>query len=413
MDRRTLTRSLLAASAAGVALPGALRAQTPSASPAASSGNIRIAEVPGIALTLSPDGTMLAGIGDDERFYVWDAESFETIARSEPTPEIPIIDHQSVMWAPDSTALAWSLDAARLWRDSDIYVFDIDTGQITNLTDDEPVDEDAVKLPLGGDPVSPMDVDMYPSWNDDGEDIFFARTVWEDASEIATSLWRISRDGGEATQIGVLAPDAPFLVSSIHAGMEDGSVLYATWPTYPDSPHHGVFLVTPDGEVEGISTGMLARSTRNMVLMSVAPSARKAVLVVTANYARLEGPVWIEMDLDTGVPTPFEEIFGLAQTPVETAREGAALFGAPAFLTDTDGSLEGYLYVTRSQSRERESFALWHYDASLGEADQLGTFGFGDTEPRGGVRYERIELGANGTAAYFHRGTAWLTSIDQ
>src|SRR5690606_18917154 len=233
VNRRTLTRSFLVATATGVALPGALRAQTPSASPV-SSGDIRLAEIEGIALGLSPDGTMIAGVGKEDRFLVWDAETYETVARSEPMPEISIIDHTSVAWSPDSTALAWSLDAARLMLDSDIYVFDIDSGQITNLTDDEPTDQDAVSLM--DDKVSglALDVDLYPSWSADGESLYFARSTWEDVPEIATSLWRIPRDGGDATEIAVLSPDAPLLVSSIYAGMEDGSVLYATWPVDSD-----------------------------------------------------------------------------------------------------------------------------------------------------------------------------------
>src|SRR5690606_36459546 len=103
--------------------------------------------------------------------------TYDTIARSEPMPEVSIIDHTSVTWSPDSTALAWSLDAARLMRDSDIYVFDVHSGQITNLTDAEPTDKDAVSLM--DDDVSglALDVDLYPSWSADGERIYFARTI--------------------------------------------------------------------------------------------------------------------------------------------------------------------------------------------------------------------------------------------
>lgn len=406
MNRRTLTRSFLVATATGVALPGALRAQTPSASPV-SSGDIRLAEIEGIALGLSPDGTMIAGVGKEDRFLVWDAETYETVARSEPMPEISIIDHTSVAWSPDSTALAWSLDAARLMLDSDIYVFDIDSGQITNLTDDEPTDQDAVSLM--DDKVSglALDVDLYPSWSADGESLYFARSTWEDVPEIATSLWRIPRDGGDATEIAVLAPDAPLLVSSIYAGMEDGSVLYATWPVDSDGPHHGIFLVTPDGEVEGISTGMLARTTLNMVLISVAPSARKASVVSTANYARLMGSSWIEIDLDTGVPTPFEEVLGLPIPQEDAGDEGLALAGAPAFLTDEAGALTGYLYFTAD--RGFDNFTLWRQDTEGGEGQALGSFD--NAERRGSRHIPRIEIADNGMAGIFFGGNVWLTTI--
>lgn len=406
MNRRDLTTSMLVATAAGSALPGLLRAQTPAAIPV-SSGAIRYADVPGVALALSPDGTMLAGVVDRERFGIWDTETFATVAESGPLDEISILDELSVAWSPDSTAVAWSLDAARLLRDSDIYVFDVDTGTITNLTDDEPMDRDAVRLPLGGGDGEPLDVDLYPSWSADSESLYFARTVWKDAPELATSLWRISRDGTGATEIAELAPDQPFLVSSIRAGSEDGSVLYATWPPRNDGPDHGVFLATPDGEIEPISTGLLAATTPAMVLTSIAPEARKASLVSFVNIAQLDnptGPIWIEMDLDTGIPTAFEEVLSLptggSQDPV--------LLGAPAFLTDPDGSLTGYLYATANFTSGVST--LWRHDAATGESWSIGAV-LDDTDPRSTRQIDRVEVGANGTAAILYRGNAWLASI--
>jgi dipeptidyl aminopeptidase/acylaminoacyl peptidase len=389
---------MLAATATGIALPGTLRAQAPVASPATSS-SIRLVDVPGIPLALSPDGTMIAGLVDRDRFCIWDSETFEAIAESEPMEEIGIIDELSVSWSPDNSAVAWSLDAARLLRDSDIYVFDVDNGQITNLTDDPPTDMDAPKLPLGAPPAdSPaMDVDVQPSWTADGESLVFARTVWGGSPEAGTSLMSIPRGGGDATELATLSPEMPFLVSSIKAGMDDGSVIYATWPPDPDSPDQG-----------------LTRTTPSMFLLSVAPNARKASLVSMINYTALDnalGPTWIEMDLDTGIPTAFEEVLSLPTDPQEAARQDLILLGAPAFLTDDTGALTGYLYATTDQ--DFETHTLWRHDAASGLAESRGTFRRGEEQARLSRQYSRIEVGENGTVVIFHPGNVWVTSTGE
>lgn len=417
ITRRTLTQSMLAC-AIGIAIPRALVAQTPAASPDASSG-VREVDVEGVPLGLSPDGTMLAGFGQNDTICIWDAQTLEVVAESEPFPEIFQVDERSIAWSPDSSAIAWSLHAARNFVDSDIFVFDLASGAIVNLTEDEPKDKPAVNL-IGDDAEGyVLDIDVYPAWSPDGESLVFARSVASGGllggSSIGTTICRVARDGGEVEVLGPVSPGIPLAVSSIRTGAEDGSMLFTTWPPAPDDPVHGVFRMSADGVPEGIFTGKMVDQTRFPILMDVAPAASKASVVSSANHqagpGNAPGPTWFELDLETGIPTPFEEIFSLPTDPVSTYAMGSdVLFAAPAYLTDAGGSITGYLYATTDANFSE--FTLWRHDALSGEATSLGTLEQREGSPRPGDQYSRIAIGTNGTLALFHGGTAWLADID-
>lgn len=409
MNRRTILKSIVAASAAGALGSHRAAAQTPVASPV-DAGAITLVDVPGIVLALSPDGTMAAGTIDREVLCVWDVATFETVARSEPLPELGVLDQTSLTWSPDGTTLAWSLDAPRQMRDSDIYLFDIATATITNLTDDEPVDEDAASIMDAlSTPGLVLDVDMFPSWSADGSHLFFTRSPMGQDSPRETRLMQISRADGDATEVALLSGEEVFLVSGPMFPLDDGGVLYATWPPDIDGPDHGVFLAAPDGEVTGVSSGALARSTPAMVLLGVAPQARKAAAVSLRNYTMFsrDAPTWIELDLDTGIPTAFEEVLSLP-APGESADR--VLFAAPAFLTEDTGDLTGYVYATGDDNLD--TFALWRHDLASGEAEALGTVANPGPRGPGITQVPRVEVTASGTAGLFFAGQLWTVDID-
>lgn len=408
MNRRTILKSLIAASASGALGSHGAAAQTPAASPADPSA-IALVDVPGVVLGLSPDGTMAAGTGDREVLAVWAIATLKTVAQSDPLPELRILDQASLTWSPDNTALAWSLDAARQMRDSDVYVFDMATATITNITDDDPAGEDATSLLQSiATPGLLLGIDMFPSWLPDASGLVFARTPWGDDAPRETRLMQLSREGGEATEIALLSGEEAFLVSGPMFPLDDGSVLYATWPPNLDSPDHGVFLVTPDGAVEGVSTGILVGDTPALVLLDVAPQVRKATAVSLRNYATFtrDMPIWVELDLDTGIPTAFEEVLSL---PARGDDDERSLVASPAFLADTNGDLTGYLYATTDA--RHDTFTLWRHDLATGEATTLGSIANPGARGPGITRLPRVQVTASGTAGLFFAGDLWTIAI--
>ena len=80
-------------------------------------------------LSISPDATTIVGIKDRERLCFYRSESpfYETavidvLSTSDPLPELQAIDPSSIRWSPDSSRIAFSINAFLYMRDSDIYV---------------------------------------------------------------------------------------------------------------------------------------------------------------------------------------------------------------------------------------------------------------------------------------------------
>lgn len=409
MNRRTMTKTLLAGVAVGALGSRAATAQRPAASPAAS-GDIRLVDLAGIALALSPDGTMVAGLSDRDVFCVWDVETFEPIAQSDPIPELRIIDDASVVWSPDSSAVAWSLQAARLMRDGDIYTFDLTSGTITNLTDEGGSEDAPSLLEAQGTPSARFTVDMFPGWSADGSEILFTRSPWGDDTPRETRLMRVSRDGGEASEIALLSNTNALLVSGPVFPLDDGSVLYGTWPPGLENPEQGIFMVTPDGKVEGISTGMLASGLPAMKLISVAPQVREASAVSLHNYGLFnpDNPTWVEIALDTGIPTPFQEVLSLPMG-ADAIEQDLVLFAAPAFLIRDDEQLDGYIYATADA--QYDAFTLWRHDLASGGSNAIGTVERRDTDGPGVLLEPRVTITNAGTAALLFGGSIWIADL--
>lgn len=181
-------------------------------------------------LSISPDATTVVGImnrdqicfygsGSDVPFY--ETYGVELLSVSDPFPEIGAIDTSSIRWSPDSSRIAFSLDAFRLLRDSDIFVADAATGDITNLTG-EGSEEEAQNLMDATDVV----VDMYPQWLDDAT-LVFARHPWQQDEDMMASLVSMDTEGSDATEWADFdLPDNRFVMKPMVL-LPDGRLVFA------------------------------------------------------------------------------------------------------------------------------------------------------------------------------------------
>jgi len=119
--------------------PEASPAASPAASPVGSEGGAgwRVADerrlaIDGEPVTLSPDGRWVAGRGPEQEFCVWEIETLDAVCDGQDLAIRP----ESIAWAPDSSAVAFALEAAKFLIDSDIYVFEVADRELNNLTDD-------------------------------------------------------------------------------------------------------------------------------------------------------------------------------------------------------------------------------------------------------------------------------------
>lgn len=222
------------------ALPAA--AQTPEASPvpvgALDTRSLDIEADPS-SLALSPDGQWLAGVGPDGTPCFWDIETLTPKCAAEELPILTNPSYPAMAWAPDSSAVAFSLDAPRLASDSDIYVFEREGGTLTNLTDDG-YDGGLLDAPAG------VPIDIVPTWSPDGQQIVFSRSLRENDSS-STTVMRIDRTGGEPVAIVTPEIEEPMAVWMPMHWLPDDTILYSLVSMRPDEPLNGVWRVGVDG----------------------------------------------------------------------------------------------------------------------------------------------------------------------
>jgi hypothetical protein len=255
-------------------------------------------EVDGSLAALSPDGRWIAGVAGDRRFCIWDAATLSPTCDTGPLP----IDHASIAWAPDSTAVAFTLNTLIEFRESDLFVFELEAGASRNLTDDG-IDD----IPLGDTSGSSIPVDLYPAWSADSQSLTFARTDYAGDTH-PTSLVRIDRAGGEPEVRHAFDPSLAWPIASPMYSLANGSLLFAMSPINPDPPEQGLWRLDANGEVTQYLRGMEADAYPMTVIVDVAETATGTFV---SAYSRLDASVFVTgepfafvIELDSGDITP-------------------------------------------------------------------------------------------------------------
>ncbi|HEU0163501.1 MAG TPA: hypothetical protein VFQ54_00580, partial [Thermomicrobiales bacterium] len=201
--RMRLTLSLivvLLASTLSGGMPASAAAQSVSAT------HQRDISLDGTPVAISPDGKRIAGLGPDHTFCVWRISTRKATC----SDEISSITPDTIRWAPDSSAVAFSQNAAINFVDSDIYVFDIASGKVKDVTDDSY--DGNLSLDTDTETRATINVDINPGWSPDGKDLIFARTVWGTATGMGSQLMKVSRDGGDPVTLFTVAPPEPLVL---------------------------------------------------------------------------------------------------------------------------------------------------------------------------------------------------------
>lgn len=279
--------------------------------------------IDGFPLAISPDGTRLAGVdAEGGRFCVWDLTTDKAPCDGDLSAPV---EARSVTWAPDSSAAAFSLGSSSRLVDSDIYVFDVASGTLRDLTNDSGADGVSFLVPQK----KPVAIDQFPAWSPDGSTLLFARTMWGDPEAPGVTLMTIPREGGEPETHATLNDTAPLAVAGPMIWREDGSVLLTTRHPDPTSVSNAIRLLDADGAVTTLVDG----SVRGPIPEPMLASVGKDGTAVSA-WSRLdfheglwtEGtPVFFHVDVATGAVTPWAEMPGV-RLP-----EGARLLAPPVF----------------------------------------------------------------------------------
>lgn len=139
---------------------------------------------------LSPDGSRLLRL--DRGLCVTGLDGDDGTCVEDTGAEVSP-DTRTAQWSPDGTKVVFTDDFFRYFAEPDLWVFDVTSGEVDNLTDDGVDDFD---LSDGAVPGSHFDV--RPSWSPDGSEIWFARTG---SPREPVTLMSIDADGGEVTRL--------------------------------------------------------------------------------------------------------------------------------------------------------------------------------------------------------------------
>ncbi len=215
---------LVLAVTASASLQPVLAQPDPGAWQVAESVNI---DTDGFAPALSPDGRWVAGLKDlDERqLCVWKVSTGEERCNGESER----VADASLAWSPDSRQVAFSQNGHQL--DSDIFVLDVRSNSVTNLTEDE-VDD----LKAASTASQFVSYDQWPAWSPDGTELAFIRILnpRDEAGQRQVSISRAILETGQIVRGPEMVTDEPLALVAETVGLitpllwlADGTVVFA------------------------------------------------------------------------------------------------------------------------------------------------------------------------------------------
>lgn len=145
-------------------------------------------------LSLSPDGKWLLGLTQDSICIYETATMAEKTCASWKTT----LDPNGIAWSPDSTKVAFTENLTTL-TESDLWVFDITSGILSDLTDDHLEGDISTSLQRGQSTTKDIYLDSLPAWSPDGKSIAFIRSIY--GSTKKTIICLIPAGGGQVTEI--------------------------------------------------------------------------------------------------------------------------------------------------------------------------------------------------------------------
>lgn len=208
--------------------------------------NVTPLAIDGSAVALSPDGAWLAGVAGPKVLCVWRVDSLErTCVDTEESIEI-----NSLAWAPDSSAVAFSFDAFRLFVDSDLMVYDVADGTLSNVTDDG---HDG-NMGFGDDTTEAFPVDVMPAWTADSQTLIFSRGIWPIPDTAESTVASVARTGGDVTTLATHR-GVPFAIFTPLKVLASGTVMYTIAASDLDEPANGIWQFDPDGTKTQLISG--------------------------------------------------------------------------------------------------------------------------------------------------------------
>ena len=251
--------------------------------------------------------------------------------------EAKYVDFPTLAWSPDSRRVAWTEDWAKRAVDSDIWVLEVASGKLTNLTDDG----FAGTMVQAVDTNAQITVDVAPAWSPDGASLVFARTP---ADRDSTNLYRVAATGGPPEQIALVTPGYGLAIYRgvfVHA---DGSIIYTIAHGDTSYERNGVWRINADGSNpqqlvanKPFSTDSPQKGVPIVVDVNFSHALLYWIKSTSRFFPSPNVSLYSLLDLQTGTITPLKEVAADASQTIGFVGPTAATFSP-------DGTKVLYVY---------------------------------------------------------------------
>lgn len=193
-------------------------------------------------LSLSPDGKWFFGLGQGTIcIYAADALAEKVCSNWNTT-----LDPNSIAWSPDSTRVAFTENLNAL-TESDIWVFDIQSGGLNDITNDNLEGDLSTSLQRAKTSTKDINLDSMPVWSPDGKTLAFVRSSYGDTQQ--TTICLIPPAGGEVIKLIIADEQHSLAVWHAMRWTPDGNkILFNIIVLEDTSGKNGIWIVDKNGK---------------------------------------------------------------------------------------------------------------------------------------------------------------------
>jgi len=344
------------------------------------------------AAFLSPDGQFIATTSGSASLCIFSASGQKKQCWTKKDGPKGV-DPSSVRWSPDSKHLAFTENFLRDLNESDIWVLDVSTLRLADLTDDQ-VDGPSPFLTAS----ETANTDVAPCWSKEGKELAFIRYLHAE-NTYESVLFTVDVEGGMVQRAATLDVSP---ASFIAAWSPDSKRIAYNIGVALDDPETGLRLASLDGHD---ATQRLQTSTTLLYPTDLQFSADGRYVAAFGPMMRYSEPYDIDVDTDRVI-----EVAGSGVRTIE--EEGAKIGKAHRATWAPSGSTMAYL-VSIAKDKSRSGLYVTPQPGAPGIQVYAGEF----TSPGGDYRtiiwasnntilVEDVSQPGNGALLLLHLGTA-------